>query len=110
MVVVKSTSTLPPPQTFFSASQLKNGKLCSLWGGFEEKKVNEGISVQTTDQAPFKDEAYENYWGKDWKVPAVFVLLKKKNVVMVVDVFLLVAVVVAVVPISFLFLFLPLSF
>lgn len=64
MVVVKSTSTLPPPQTFFSASQLKNGKLCSLWGGFEEKKVNEGISVQTTDQAPFKDEAYENYWGE----------------------------------------------
>lgn len=52
-----------PSNVFFWESVKKWQDVLSL-GGFEERKKNEGTSVQKNDLLPFKDEAYEEYWGQ----------------------------------------------
>ena len=58
-----SKNFVSPSNNFFWESVEKWQVVLSL-GGFEEKKGDKSTSVQTTDAPPFKDEAYESYWGE----------------------------------------------
>lgn len=48
---------------FFWESVEKWQEVLSL-GGFEEKTRHESKDISTTEAVPFKDDAYESYWGE----------------------------------------------